>query len=152
MYLMDVGRPLGRPTSKSEYLEKIIALEQPRLKKLSELPERTDYFFKEPEYDAALLKWKNMSAEEIGKSLDASKNILESVSDENFTKENMEKIFLEKAENLSAGKAGDRGELLWPLRAALTGKKASPGPFEIMEILGKGTSISRLKIAIDKLV
>ena len=152
MYLKDVGRPLGRPTSKSEYLEKIIALEQPRLKKLSELPERTDYFFKEPEYDAALLKWKNMSAEEIGKSLDASKNILESVSDENFTKENMEKIFLEKAENLSAGKAGDRGELLWPLRAALTGKKASPGPFEIMEILGKGTSISRLKIAIDKLV
>src|SRR3989344_3614534 len=151
MYLKDVGRPLGRPTSKSEYLEKIIALEQPRLKKLSELPERTDYFFKEPEYNPDLLKWKKMSDKEIKKSLEASKQILESLTEKDFSKENLEKIFLEKAGNLSAENAGDRGELLWPLRAALTGKKASPGPFEIMEILGKSESISRLERAINML-
>ena len=42
---------------------------------------------------------------------------------------------------------GDRGRLLWPLRAALSGKKASPGPFEIMEILGIKESLKRLKSA-----
>ncbi|MDP2668424.1 MAG: glutamate--tRNA ligase [bacterium] len=141
--LQDVGRPNGRPTSKPEYLEKIIALEQPRLKKLSELPEKTDYFFKEPEYDAELLNWKKMSKSEIKKSLELSTEMLKAVSENGITKENLEKIFLEKA-----GK--DRGELLWPLRVALSGKKASPGPFEIMEILGREESIKRVQNAIDK--
>src|SRR3989338_308825 len=136
----------------SSFLEKIIALEQPRLKKLSELPEKIDYFFKEPEYDAGMLKWKKMTNNEIKKSLETSKNILESLKDKDFNKENLEKVFLEKAGNLSAGKAGDRGELLWPLRAALTGRKASPGPFEIMEILGQKKSITRVQIAIDKII
>ena len=132
------------PYLTEEKIEKIIALEQPRLKKLSELSERTDYFFKEPEYNTDLLKWKNMNNKEIKKSLETSKQILESLTEKNFSKENLEKIFLERG-----GK--DRGELLWPLRVALTGKKASPGPFEIMEILGQKASILRLKMAIDKI-
>ena len=48
--LKEAGISFGSRASKSEYLEKVIVLEQPRLKKLSELPEKTDYFFKEPEY------------------------------------------------------------------------------------------------------
>jgi len=143
-YLKDAGRPFGRPASKSEDLEKIIALEQPRLKKLSELPEKTDYFFKEPEYDAVLLKWKNMDNNQIKISSELAKEILQAVSDKDFTKANLEKIFLERA-----GK--DRGELLWPLRVALTGKKASPGPFEIMEILEKEKAISRVNSALKML-
>ncbi len=122
-------------------LEKIIALEQPRLKKLSELPEKTEYFFEEPKYDVALLKWKSMDNKEIKKSLETSKQILEQINDGGFNKDNLEKIFL------SATGGKDRGELLWPLRVALTGRKASPGPFEIMEILGQKTSILRLKTA-----
>jgi nondiscriminating glutamyl-tRNA synthetase len=45
------------------------------------------------------------------------------------------------------GEAGDRGRLLWPLRVALTGKKASPGPFEIAEILEKERVLKRIKYA-----
>ena len=127
------------------FLEKIITLEQPRLKKLSELSERTDYFFKEPEYDNELLRWKNMSNDDIKNSLETAKSILQSVDENAFTKENLEKIFL------SASGEKNRGELLWPLRVALTGRKASPGPFDIMEILGQKTSILRLNSAIDKL-
>ena len=44
-----------------------------------------------------------------------------------------------------------RGELLWPLRVALSGKEASPGPFEIMEVLGKEESIKRIKHALEVL-
>ena len=46
---------------------------------------------------------------------------------------------------------GDKGCILWPLRAALTGKKASPGPFEIMEILGVDESLARIKKAEEKI-
>ncbi|QQG42329.1 MAG: glutamate--tRNA ligase [Candidatus Giovannonibacteria bacterium] len=129
----------------NEYLKKIIALEQPRLKKLSELPEKTNYFFKEPEYDATLLKWKNMDNKEIKKSLETSKEIISNFQFP-ISKHDIEKIFLERAKKFK-----DRGELLWPLRVALTGKKASPGPFEIMEILGKEKSIARVASALNML-
>ena len=42
------------------------------------------------------------------------------------------------------------GELLWPLRVALTGQKASAGPFEIAEILGKEKTLQRIKEAKDR--
>ncbi|OHA08796.1 MAG: hypothetical protein A3B37_00380 [Candidatus Sungbacteria bacterium RIFCSPLOWO2_01_FULL_59_16] len=45
---------------------------------------------------------------------------------------------------------GDKGVLLWPLRVALSGRKASPGPFEIMDAMGKGRSIQRIDTAIAK--
>ena len=56
---------------------------------------------------------------------------------------NLEKILI-----LEAEKIGDRGKLLWPLRVALSGKKASASPFEIGEVLGKEKSIERLKNAL----
>jgi glutamyl/glutaminyl-tRNA synthetase len=43
-----------------------------------------------------------------------------------------------------------KGEFFWPLRVALSGKKTSPGPFEIMEALGKVESLKRLNTALDK--
>ena len=123
-----------------DYLEKIIALEQPRLKKLSEIGERTDYFFKDPEYDKELLRWKKMADEELCLSLDKSIQI---VSDTNleFTRLALEKRFLEEIGT------GDKGSVLWPLRAALSGKKASPGPFELMDVLGQEETLKRLKRA-----
>ena len=44
------------------------------------------------------------------------------------------------------------GQALWPLRTAVSGKQMTPGgAYEIMEILGKDESISRIKKGIDKL-
>ena len=125
---------------------KILSLEQPRLKKLSELPEKIDYFFKEPKFEKELLCWKNMTDNEIKDSLELSADLLKAVDERNFSKENLEKIFLKKTEEMR-----DRGKLLWPLRVALSGKKASPGPFEIMEILGKEESLKRIQNALEKL-
>ena len=45
---------------------------------------------------------------------------------------------------------GDRGKLLWPFRVALSGKKASAGPFEIAEILGKEKVLKRTKEAKER--
>ncbi|MDD5099275.1 MAG: glutamate--tRNA ligase, partial [Candidatus Colwellbacteria bacterium] len=44
-----------------------------------------------------------------------------------------------------------KGEWLWPLRVALSGRKASPGPYEIMSAIGKEESIVRVRKAIEKL-
>jgi glutamyl-tRNA synthetase len=44
------------------------------------------------------------------------------------------------------------GQLLWPLRVALSGKKSTPGGgIELAYILGKEESIKRIEIAIESL-
>ncbi|MFZ2882257.1 MAG: hypothetical protein WA019_04235, partial [Candidatus Moraniibacteriota bacterium] len=46
----------------------------------------------------------------------------------------------------------NRGELLWPLRAALTGAQKSPSPFECAWVLGKSESLERIKNAINLII
>ncbi len=120
--------PAGHESLPKELILKILSLEQPRLKKLSEIGERVEYFFHEPRYDGELLRWKSMSDKEITEALDTSEKIISGFTFP-ISKSEIEKIFMD-----SIGDR-DRGKILWPLRTALTGKKASPGPFEILEIL-----------------
>lgn len=127
-----------------KYIERIVALEQPRLRKLSELPGRVDYFFRDPDFPLELLRWKKMTDEDIQQSLSRAQDILSGLAEEDFSEEKLEQIFLD-----AIGK-GDRGELLWPLRVALTGRKASPGPFEVMAVLGRERSLAYLHNALVK--
>jgi len=131
-------------------LQKIVSLYQERLKKLSQIPELTDFFFKKKlRYDKNLLKWNNMPDEQLSASLEKSAKILSKVKSEDFSKGNLSEILLPEAESFAKRikKGGDRGYLLWPFRVALTGQKASAGPFEIAEILGKEKTLTRIKQA-----
>ncbi len=138
-----------------ETLTKIISIHQERLKKLSEISELTDFFFKDIlEYDKNLLKWREMTDKEILTSLDKLEKILSKIKNEDWNKENLENILMPEAEKFAQEikkEIGDRGYLLWPLRVALTGREASAGPFEIAEILGKEKTIKRIKEAKEKL-
>jgi len=133
----------------SDWLKKIVALEQPRLKKLSDIAESTRFFFQEKlDYDPQLLRWKDMNDNEIRESLGRLEKLLDEIPQEHYTKEKLGEIIMPKAEEW--GRVGvkiDRGRTLWPLRVALTGLKASPGPFEVAEILGKKTCLTRLREA-----
>jgi len=44
-----------------------------------------------------------------------------------------------------------RGELLWPLRTALSGNKQSPDPFTLAFVLQREETLSRLQLACDKI-
>ncbi len=129
-----------------EYIKKVVALEQDRLKKISEITELTDFFFKdELEYDKELLRWKDTSDEESKATLENLAKALENISEEDFTKEKMEPVLKGEAE-----RAGGNGQVFWPMRVALSGKKASPGPLEIAEVLGKEKSLERIKTAMGE--
>jgi nondiscriminating glutamyl-tRNA synthetase len=128
-----------------EDIEKMVNLYHERLKKLSETVELIDLFFKkELNYEKELLKWKEMSNEELSDSLKKSFDIVSIIKD--FNKENIEKGLMEEA-----NKIANRGNLLWPLRVALTGKKNSAGPMEIASVLGKEKTLKRIEEAINKL-
>ncbi len=134
------------------YLKKVTSLYQKRLKKLSEITELTDFFFKDKlDYKKDLLKWKDMTDKELKTTLDKLNKILFEIKKEDWNQKNLKEILMKEAEKLTFKKEGKikkgRGYLLWPLRATLTGKKASAGPFEIAEILGKEKAQERIKQA-----
>jgi len=73
--------------------------------------------------------------------------LLEKIPDSEWTDDSLEEAIMDylKAKQLKTG------EYLWPLRASLTGRAASPGPFAVAEILGKERSLKRINQAIKKL-
>lgn len=124
-----------------DQIKKIIALEQERLIKLSDLPELVPFFFKkELSFDKQLLIWKKMAAKEVLEHLLEIEKFLTEVDENKFKKDYLEK----KIKNLIEEKKLGAGETLWPFRVALTGLKASPPPFEIAEILGKEKTLGRI--------
>jgi glutamyl-tRNA synthetase len=131
------------------HLQKIIEISKSRMKKLSDISELSDFFFtKELSFDKEMLRWQNMEDREVLDSLSWSENIMSNISKWNH--ENIEKELLLASQKFNSEKKypeNNRGYLLWPLRVALSGKKFSPGPFEIAEILGKEKSIKRIKEA-----
>ncbi|MFH1714280.1 MAG: glutamate--tRNA ligase, partial [Candidatus Nealsonbacteria bacterium] len=140
--LTELCRPY-LPETDTIFLKKIVGLHQERLKKLSDIKEFTDFFFKDKlDYDKELLRWKEADDEKMAASLDKLKKLLSEISERNWAKENLEKVLMAEAE-----KIGNRGLVLWPLRVALTGKKYSAGPIEIAEILGKEKTLMRLEEA-----
>lgn len=130
------------------YLKKVVALEQERMKKLSEIGELVKFVFVDKsEYDKDSLIWKKMSFEEVENNLELVYDELEKITEDNFTKNNLEKVLraLMEREKIKTG------ELLWPLRVSLTGLKGSPGPFEVGDVLGKKRVLGRIREGIKLL-
>ncbi|MEK7090458.1 MAG: glutamate--tRNA ligase [Patescibacteria group bacterium] len=125
--------------------EKIVALEQPRLTRLGDINSRVDYFFEEPFILKEELGWKNQKEGEIRANLMQLMEILKPIPENDFNKENLEKTISSLTQKLGAG------EVLWPMRYALSGKRASPGPFEIAEVLGKNKALARISRAVELL-
>lgn len=126
-----------------EVAEKIVFIEQERMKKLSDITSNIDFYFFESIYEKELLIWKKNSELETIEALNKMKSVLEKI--DNFDiMEDIKTALFEEAN----GKVGDH---LWPLRVALTGVDRSPGPFEVAWIIGKDKSIERIDKALEKL-
>ncbi len=102
-----------------------------------------DFFFKPIEYKKEQLIYKDIPLETISTNLKLAINSLENLSEDEFIVKNIKNILIEIADKLPS-----RGEILHPIRFALSGKDKSPDPFIIAEILGKNETISRLQKAI----
>ena len=124
---------------------KTVKIEKERIKKLSDFNELAGFFFKLPEYDLNLLKWQEMSNDQVLNNLKLLADEIDKIPEKDFNEEKIETVLMPFAD------IWGRGELFWPLRAALSGKQFSPGPFEIMEVLGKRETLNRLETAIKKL-
>ncbi len=127
---------------------KLVPIIFERISKWSDVKEMVqrgelDFFSKKPKYVREKLVYKNFSPEKISNNLKQAINILQALSEKDFTKENIKKSLMQIADKLE-----NRGGLLHPVRYALSGKDQSPDPFIIAEILGKNETLSRLQKAV----
>lgn len=98
------------------------------------------------DYNADLLLWKKSpSREESKEHLNKVKEMFGALDEKDFTAEGVKGAIWSYAEEKG------RGNVLWPLRVALTGQEKSPDPFMSAYILGKEESQKRIDIALSKL-
>ncbi len=131
----------------------ILEVVRGRMKILSEFWELASFFYEGAgEYPTERLIWKfqpSMSSELFLKTRMYLHELSEWLTHQFFDWGPMMLEGKIKAWILSTKRSA--GDVLWPMRVALSGRKASPSPFEIAGILGKEETLRRLDQAIAKL-
>jgi glutamyl-tRNA synthetase len=115
-----------------ELVRKAAPLVQEKISTLGAFPEFAGFLFHEVEPDPALL-----DGEVLGRAADALEQV------EPFTADRIEQALRGLAEELELSPR----KAFQPIRVAVTGSKISPGLFESLELLGKETSLARIRSA-----
>jgi glutamyl-tRNA synthetase len=129
-------------------IKKIIPVIVERISKFGDIKEMVekgelDFFYGQPEYIREKLIYKNTEPAQIVNNLKDALGAIEMTEKSDFNKENIKIILMKLADKLE-----NRGEILHPVRFALSGLDKSPDPFILTEILGKEETINRLNKAI----
>ena len=128
--------------------EEIAGLLQARCERLTDIPEKLDFFDALPDYDAGLFtnKKSKTNPEVSRRMLEAVLPALEGLAD--WTVDGIHDALIGLAESLEVKNA----TLMWPVRIAAAGKAVTPGgAVEICLILGKDECLRRLRLGLDKL-
>jgi len=99
-----------------------------------------DLFFKSPKIEKGKLNYKNTTSDKTTENIKLAIKAFENINENDFSVETIKSALMLIADNLES-----RGELLHPVRYALSGRDKSPDPFTIASIIGKDETISRLQ-------
>lgn len=129
-------------------LKKIAAMAQTRIEVLPDIPELIAFFEAVPAYDSAMYTHKKMKTNE-----ETSFAVLQEIlplleAQEDYSND----ALYATLSGFVTEKGYKNGYVMWPIRTAVSGKQMTPaGATEIMEVIGKEESLSRIKKAIEKL-
>ncbi len=129
-------------------LKKIAAMVKTRIEIFPDIKDHIDFFEEMPEYDSDMYIHKKMKTtkESSLAVLKEIRPVLEAFDD--YTNDALYQVLVSFAEQ----KEMKNGMVLWPVRTALSGKPMTPcGATELLEVLGKEESLSRIDKAIEKL-
>ena len=129
-------------------LFKISKLLQARTEVLTDIPYKIGFFNELCDYDLNIYVHKKMKTtlDNSLKSLKEALPVLENMDD--WNESSIHDNLLGLAERLGI----KNGQMLWPVRTALSGWEVTPGgAIEIADILGKNESLRRIKIGIERL-
>ncbi|MDD2388527.1 MAG: glutamate--tRNA ligase [Desulfobacterales bacterium] len=140
--LVDALKDKGIQTEEGPVLEKIIRTLQARSKTLIEMAEGALFYFQDD-----IIYDETAARKFLKKSSLASLELLriKLLHLDDFTEKNLEDCFQQVMDDTGL----KLGKIAQPVRVALTGKTASPGIFEIVEILGLRKVIDRIDKALE---
>jgi glutamyl-tRNA synthetase len=127
-----------------DFVLKVVSLIKERAVFVKDFWELSSFFFETPlefEAKAAKKNWKEDTSELMTLFIPVISNI------EDFSSENIEKEIKEWITSKEIG----FGKIMQPLRLSLVGKLAGPHLFDIIAMIGKQETISRIENAIGKL-
>ena len=129
-------------------LHKIAAMVKTRIEVFPDIRDHIDFFEKMPEYDVSMYNHKKMKCT-CETSLAVLKDVVPLLEkQEDYSNDALFELLLAYGKE----KGYKTGFVMWPIRTALSGKQMTPaGATEILEVLGKEESLSRLRAAIEKL-
>lgn len=138
-YLEKAGL-LKRPI-RYESLKKIIALEQEKMKLISDVPKLVDFFLLDDvEFDEKAVN-KVLKKDHVLNVLEVMKERLTDLNDKDFKAEQLEKLTRDTVEELNL----KAGQVFHPVRVSVSGRTTGPGLFEMMEVLGKEKVLVRIE-------
>ncbi len=131
----------GYPAEKGKYLNQVIGTLNARAKTLEEMAVAASFYYMDE------FAYETEAADKFLKpdAVDSLKRVADAVEGLDVcSHENLEQAFMSVMEQTGL----KLGKIAQPVRVALTGKTASPGIFEIIEILGKTKVLGRLNRAL----
>lgn len=133
--------------SQEEISDKVLPLLREKVQYFGQIPSLLNdelSFIKSVEkYEKEKLMWKQEKDINITKDhIKAVIDMIESLN-EKFSQNDIKNLIWPYAEKVG------KGNVLWPMRFALSGKDKSPDPFVISSIIGKKETLARLKFAHD---
>ena len=139
---------LQQAIDKDVDFKKIAEMVKTRIEVFPDILGHVDFFNELPEYDTAMYVHKKMKTNEES-SLEVLKELLpifEALDD--YSNDSLYNTLLDYV----AKKECKNGYAMWPVRTAVSGKQMTPaGATEIMEVLGKEESLSRIRKGIELL-
>lgn len=135
-------------SSKTVNLKLLSKLLHTRVDVLEDIKDHVDFIDELPDYSTELFVHRKMKTT-LENSLENLKKAYEVLGDlEDWSADSVHTVLFDTIKKMGI----KNGQMLWPVRTALSGKPSSPGGgTDLLVLLGKDESLKRIEIAIDKL-
>ena len=145
---LEIASPwLDQSVAKGRYdYAKLAALLQPRCEVLGEIPQMIEFLPQVAPYEKELYEHKKFKlTQEIAlQALRLAEPALTALTD--WSQESLHECML----SLAAQNSMKNGQVLWPIRVALSGLPSTPGgAIELADILGKQETLARIRAGIE---
>ncbi|HRH31986.1 MAG TPA: glutamate--tRNA ligase, partial [bacterium] len=146
--LIEAAKPFVTADIANERVRRAILVERERTNRLDEFEPKLAPYLASTPYEASILVWKKTDAADALKQLQGVRTVIAGFSAETFA----QIALLEAAvKEYIVGAGLSNGNVLWPLRVALSGAEKSASPFECLWVLGQAESLARIDTAITRL-
>lgn len=146
--LFTSAKPFLGDLATNNRASRAVFVERSRVSRLNEFAPAIRPYVEQIAYEPSIIIWKKADQADSLAQLAGIREFLANLESSAF--ENIS-LLEESIKGYIANKGVGNGNVLWPLRIALSGLEKSASPFEFLWVLGKEESLARIDIAIHKL-